>query len=99
MLVTGAQLACAWTSLAFPPTARTLFPAVAQLGSKFPVPVILVDYDNFYSGLLEFLKASVLLKHWEPGGRELGVLGAGAWGSQRTRTWRALAVRRRLAGA
>jgi hypothetical protein len=28
-----------------------------KLGSKFPVPVILVDYDDFYSGLLQFLRA------------------------------------------
>ncbi|KAL4429565.1 hypothetical protein ABPG77_008614 [Micractinium sp. CCAP 211/92] len=28
-----------------------------KLGSKFPVPVILVDYDGFYASLMQFLKA------------------------------------------
>lgn len=32
-------------------------PATPQLGSKYPVPVILVDYDGFYGGLLQFIKA------------------------------------------
>ncbi|EFN54207.1 hypothetical protein CHLNCDRAFT_24809 [Chlorella variabilis] len=28
-----------------------------KLGSKYPVPVVLVDYDGFYGGLLQFLRA------------------------------------------
>ncbi|PRW60062.1 sugar kinase [Chlorella sorokiniana] len=28
-----------------------------KLGTKFPVPIILVDYDGFYAGLLQFMKA------------------------------------------
>eukprot|EP00887_Chlorella_sp_A99_P006297 scaffold3.g6297.t1 len=31
-----------------------------KLGSRFPVPVILADYDGFWASLFEFLKACVL---------------------------------------
>lgn len=30
-----------------------------KLGSKFPVPLIIMNYDNFYEGLMQFILSCV----------------------------------------